>query len=119
MDLDEILEMIEVKKQGFWGKLFKGNDKKNIKKKGALSYRSMRLVGLMMGCEWSEGLFGVPLELLVEREGADSMHGASRAPLRVPSFIDDVISAMRQMGMCLCCTNARNFPTHVRRRHVG
>ena len=36
VDLDEILEMVEVKKQGFWGKLFKGNDKKNIKKKGAL-----------------------------------------------------------------------------------
>jgi hypothetical protein len=28
------------------------------------------------------------------------MHGASRATLRVPSFIDDVISAMRQMGAC-------------------
>jgi hypothetical protein len=44
-------------------------------------------------------VFGVPLELLVEREGADSLHGASRTPLRVPSFIDDVVSAMRQMGM--------------------
>lgn len=44
------------------------------------------------------GVFGIPLELLVEREGADSLHGASRAPLRVPSFIDDVVSAMRQMG---------------------
>ncbi|KAH8976622.1 RhoGAP-domain-containing protein [Lactarius hatsudake] len=74
VDLDEILEMVEVKKQGFWGKLFKG---KNIKKKG---------------------LFGVPLELLVER-GGDSVYGASRATLRVPIFIDDVISAMRQMDM--------------------
>lgn len=36
VDLDEILEMVEAKKQGFWGKLFKGNDKKNIKKKGTL-----------------------------------------------------------------------------------
>jgi hypothetical protein len=44
------------------------------------------------------GVFGVPLELLVEREGADSLLGASRATLKVPSFIDDVISAMRQMG---------------------
>ena len=34
-DLDEILEMIETKKSGFWNKLFKGDkDKKNIKKKG-------------------------------------------------------------------------------------
>ena len=47
-----------------------------------------------------KGVFGVPLELLVEREGSDSLLGATRATLRVPSFIDDVISAMRQMGMC-------------------
>ena len=40
----------------------------------------------------------MPLEILVEREGADSVLGASRATLRVPSFIDDVISSMRQMG---------------------
>lgn len=32
-DLDEILEMVETKKSGFWNKLFKG-DKKNVKKKG-------------------------------------------------------------------------------------
>lgn len=30
-DLDEILEMVETKKSGFWGKLFKG-DKKKVKK---------------------------------------------------------------------------------------
>ncbi|KDR80504.1 hypothetical protein GALMADRAFT_240793 [Galerina marginata CBS 339.88] len=76
-DLEEILEMVETKKSGFWGKLFKG-DKKNVKKKG---------------------VFGIPLELLVEREGSDSLLGATRATLRVPSFIDDVISAMRQMDM--------------------
>lgn len=32
-DLDELLEMVEAKKAGFWGKLFKA-DKKNVKKKG-------------------------------------------------------------------------------------
>lgn len=35
-DLDEILETIENKKAGFWGKLFKGDNKKNLKKKGGL-----------------------------------------------------------------------------------
>lgn len=44
------------------------------------------------------GVFGERLEVLVEREGVDSLLGASEAPLRVPSFIDDVISAMRTMG---------------------
>jgi hypothetical protein len=34
----------------------------------------------------------------VEREGADSTLGATRATLSIPSFIDDVISAMKQMG---------------------
>ncbi|KAF8845141.1 hypothetical protein BDN67DRAFT_977653 [Paxillus ammoniavirescens] len=78
IDLDELLELVETKKAGFWNKLFKAGDKKNVKKKG---------------------VFGIPLELLVEREGSDSLHGATRATLRVPSFIDDVVSAMRQMDM--------------------
>ncbi|KAH8111025.1 RhoGAP-domain-containing protein [Phellopilus nigrolimitatus] len=73
-DLDDLLEFIEVKKGGFWNKIFKANKQK-------------------------KGIFGVPLEILVEKEGADSVLGASRATLRVPSFIDDVISAMRQMDM--------------------
>ncbi|KAI0091702.1 hypothetical protein BDY19DRAFT_931829 [Irpex rosettiformis] len=78
-DLDEILDFVENKKSSFWNKFFKpGNDKKNQKKKG---------------------VFGIPLELLVEREGADSLYGASRTPLRIPSFVDDVISAMRQMDL--------------------
>jgi hypothetical protein len=40
IDLDELLEMVETKKSGFWKTLFK-NDKKNIKKKGmfAISVR--------------------------------------------------------------------------------
>ncbi|KAG2011466.1 rho GTPase activator [Coprinopsis cinerea AmutBmut pab1-1] len=81
-DLDEILEMVEMKKSGFWNKLFnKGDSKKALKKKG---------------------VFGVPLELLVEREGADSMLGASRGvTMRVPSFVDDVISAMRTMDLSI------------------
>lgn len=43
-------------------------------------------------------MFGVPLELLVEREGSDSLLGATRSTLRIPTFIDDVVSAMKQMG---------------------
>ena len=42
----------------------------------------------------------------MEREGADSLHGASRIPLRVPSFIDDVVSAMRQMGESVIGSNS-------------
>jgi len=36
-DLDEILDMVEIKKSGCWGKLFKGGaDKKNVKKKSEI-----------------------------------------------------------------------------------
>ncbi|KAF5355304.1 hypothetical protein D9758_005981 [Tetrapyrgos nigripes] len=75
----ELLEMVEAKKTGFWKTLLGRADKKNTKKK--------------------PGVFGVPLEVLIAQEGVDSLLGASRATLRVPSFIDDVISAMRQMDM--------------------
>lgn len=44
-DLDEILELVEVKKGGFWNKLFKGgNDKKNVKKKGVSVLLVVRLL---------------------------------------------------------------------------
>lgn len=71
--------MVETKKSTFWNKLFNKGEKglKGVKKKG---------------------VFGVPLELLVERDGADSMLGSARVTIRVPSFIDDVISSMRTMG---------------------
>jgi hypothetical protein len=44
-------------------------------------------------------VFGERLDVLVEREGVDSLlGGASEAALRVPSFLDDLLSAMRTMG---------------------
>ena len=48
-----------------------------------------------MGCQ---GVFCVPLELLVDREGTESVLGATPVPIRVPSFIDDIVSSMRAMG---------------------
>lgn len=98
IDLDELLELVEMKKSGFWNKLFKAGDKKNVKKKGSLWFPG---AGILCSVFALIGVFGVPLELLVEREGSDSRLGASGANLRVPSFIDDVISAMRQMGESL------------------
>lgn len=78
---DDLIEFIEMRKNTFWGKLFKGGkDKKKIEKKG---------------------IFGIPLEILVERSGADSTLGASATHLRVPSFIDDIISAMKQMDVSI------------------
>lgn len=37
--------------------------------------------------------------MLVDRNGIDSMLGAGGTSVRIPSFIDDCVSAMRQMDM--------------------
>ncbi|KAF9178839.1 hypothetical protein BGZ50_007441 [Haplosporangium sp. Z 11] len=78
--LEELLDLIGQRKQTLWGRFVKGlkTDKKKSK---------------------AEGTFGVPLELLVERNGVDSALGAGPGRIRIPSFIDDSISAMRNMDM--------------------
>ena len=43
-------------------------------------------------------MFGIPLEVLIERNGSDSVLGCSPGSLRIPAFVDDSISAMKQMG---------------------
>ncbi|WFD35793.1 Rho-type GTPase activating protein Rga1 [Malassezia cuniculi] len=79
--VDDLMELIEVRRNTIWGKLFKGgNGRRDVRKKG---------------------VFGVPLDVLVERNGADSTLGASATPLRIPSFVDDIVSAMKQMDMSI------------------
>ncbi|KAF9168833.1 hypothetical protein BGX20_011155 [Mortierella sp. AD010] len=78
--LEELLDLIGQRKNTFWGRIVKGlkTDKKKPK---------------------VEGTFGVPLEILVERNGVDSVLGAGPGRIRIPSFVDDSISAMRNMDM--------------------
>lgn len=81
--LEDLLGLIETRKPTFWGKFgkaFQNNKQKATKKKG---------------------VFGIPLEVLVERDGVDSTHGIGPGALKVPAFIDDSISAMRQMDMSI------------------
>ncbi|RMZ86516.1 hypothetical protein DV736_g6258, partial [Chaetothyriales sp. CBS 134916] len=76
---EELLSLIESRKPTFWGKVSRAlrNDSKTKKK----------------------GIFGVPLEALVDREGAESTNGVGPGALRVPAILDDAISAMKQMDM--------------------
>ncbi|KAG0314437.1 hypothetical protein BGZ99_008133 [Dissophora globulifera] len=78
--LEELLDLIGQRKQTLWGRFVKGL--KTDKKKSKV-----------------EGTFGVPLEVLVERGGVDSALGAGPGRIRIPSFVDDSISAMRNMDM--------------------
>lgn len=77
--LEELLGLIETRKSTFWGKVSRAlrNDAKTKKK----------------------GVFGVPLESLCDREGAESTHGVGPGALRVPGIVDECISAMKQMDM--------------------
>ncbi|KAG5929901.1 hypothetical protein E4U42_003962 [Claviceps africana] len=80
--LDELLTFIESRKQPtFWknlGKAFKNDKSKNVKKKG---------------------VFGVPLEVILERDGADSTDGVGPGTLRIPAVVDDIIASMRKMDL--------------------
>lgn len=47
-----------------------------------------------------EGTFGVPIDTLVEKNGIESNLGVGPTRIiKIPSFIDDSISAMKQMDM--------------------
>ena len=89
-NLEDLLNLIETRKPTFWGKFgkaFAKNDKqafeRNEKPKGGKK----------------KGVFGVPLDVLVERDGVESTYGVGPGALRVPGIIDDAISAMRGMDM--------------------
>ncbi|KAI1383191.1 RhoGAP-domain-containing protein [Hypoxylon trugodes] len=81
--LDELLGLIEARKApNFWkafGKAFGKNDpRKGAKKKG---------------------VFGVPLEVIVERDGADSTDGVGPGALRIPAIIEDTITALKNKDL--------------------
>lgn len=80
--LEELINLIESKKPTtFWnkfGKAFKNDGKKGVKKKG---------------------IFGVPLEIVIERDGADSTDGIGPGTLRIPAIVDDLVSTMKKMDL--------------------
>lgn len=80
--LEELINFIESKKPAtFWnkfGKAFKNDGKKAVKKKG---------------------IFGVPLEIVIERDGADSTDGIGPGTLRIPAIVDDLVSTMKKMDL--------------------
>lgn len=79
--MEELLNLIETRKPTFWGKMgkaFKNDGKKGGKKKG---------------------VFGVPLETIIDRDGADSTDGIGPGALRIPAIVDDAVSTMRKMDL--------------------
>ncbi|KAI4596224.1 hypothetical protein KJ359_005731 [Pestalotiopsis sp. 9143b] len=81
--LDDLLSLIEARKQPtFWnkfGKAFAGKEqRKGFKKKG---------------------IFGVPLEIIIEKDGADSTDGVGPGALRIPAIIEDTITALKNKDL--------------------
>jgi ribosomal protein L37E len=79
--LEELLGLIESRKTTFWnkiGKAFQKDGGKAGKKKG---------------------VFGVPLDSIIERDGADSTDGIGPGTLRIPALVEDAITTMRKMDL--------------------
>lgn len=80
--LEELLGLIEARKATFWnkfGKAFGKNETRKVNKK--------------------KGIFGVPLEVIVERDGADSTDGVGPGALRIPAIIEDTITALKNKDL--------------------
>lgn len=87
LSMEELTDLIETRKApSIWGKFGKafslngGPESKNKKK---------------------VGVFGVSLEQQVEKFGVDSTFGVGPGELRIPAFVDECVSAMRQMDMSI------------------
>ncbi|KAK6336311.1 hypothetical protein TWF696_001873 [Orbilia brochopaga] len=81
---EELLELIERSgKQTLWTKFTKG-----FKQDGGKSKKQKKM-----------GVFGIPLEQLVEKDHAESSLGIGPGTLRVPALLDDAITAMKQLDM--------------------
>ncbi|KAH0608062.1 uncharacterized protein H6S33_002114 [Morchella sextelata] len=101
-NLEELLGLIETNKKTFWGKFGKAfqpvDKKKGAKKKGVFA-AVVRKIMSNKKLTKTLGVFGVALDVLVERDGAESSMGVGPGTLRIPQILDDAVVAMRQMDM--------------------
>ncbi|KAI0164799.1 RhoGAP-domain-containing protein [Xylariaceae sp. FL1272] len=81
--LDELLGLIEARKPpNFWNKFAKGFGNKDTRK----------------GTK-KKGIFGVPLEVILEKDGADSTDGVGPGALRIPAIVEDTIIALKNKDL--------------------
>lgn len=87
----DLLDLIESKRTNFWGKIGFGKNK-NKPKKGPTSVEKPVS---------EKATFRQPLEMLVEKFGAESTDGVGPGTLRVPALLQDAVTAMRNMDMSI------------------
>ncbi|WPG97747.1 Rho-type GTPase-activating protein 1 [Acrodontium crateriforme] len=79
---EELLDLIETKRPTFWskfGKAFQPKEKRTKSSKTAV--------------------FGIPLEQLLERDYEESTDGVGPGSLKIPSLVQEAVSAMKTMDM--------------------
>jgi hypothetical protein len=79
---EELLDLIETKRPTFWSKFGKAFAPKEKKPKGS-----------------KNAIFGVPLEQLLERDYEESTDGVGPGSLKIPSLVQEAVSAMKTMDM--------------------
>jgi hypothetical protein len=89
----DLLDLIETKRTNFWGKIGFG---KAFKDKSKPKKGSNAAVEKPVS---ERATFRQPLELLVDKYGAESTDGVGPGTLRVPVLLQDAVTAMRNMDM--------------------
>ena len=79
---EELLDLIETKRPTFWSKFGRAFAPKEKKPKSSKT-----------------AIFGVPLEQLLERDYEESTDGVGPGSLKVPSLVQEAVSAMKTMDM--------------------
>ncbi len=87
----ELLDLIESKKNNFWGKIGFGKAKNKNNKKTPGVEKPVS----------DKATFRQPLEYLVEKYGDECTEGVGPGALKVPALLQDCITAMRSMDMSI------------------
>lgn len=96
MTLEECAGMIDVKKSlSFWGKLFGSGHESESKSSNAAANNSEFKSGSATIAGSGKGVFGVSLNVLIQKYGVDSDLGVGTHKVRIPLLIDELINVMR------------------------
>ncbi|KAF2831698.1 RhoGAP-domain-containing protein [Ophiobolus disseminans] len=87
----DLLDLIESKKNNFWGKIGFGKAKNKPKKTTTGVEKPVS----------DKATFRQSLEYLVEKYGADCTEGVGPGALKVPALLENAITAMRSMDMSI------------------
>jgi hypothetical protein len=87
----DLLDLIESKKNNFWGKIGFGKAKNKPKKPTGVVEKPVS----------DKATFRQSLEYLVEKFGADCTEGVGPGALKVPALLENAITAMRSMDMSI------------------